>query len=249
MESSKDKFLLLKKYLPYILSPIVSVALFVFMGFLIFEATDLKKEKSSDPTRVEFLRTYKESSSEKLEKFKPKKQEASVDQQPIPPMAVSSPQAMAEAAMNNNVAPPTGRTFDASMTPGATGAGVVVGGFAISGVGTAASAGTGVFGGGGTPGVEGAGGLTPLVRVKCEPPNQARVEGIKGSIVLKYDVNSLGQTENIQVVDANPSNVFEQNCIRAVQQWRFKPKMIDGRAVAVRGSQYKFNFGDYSGTN
>ncbi len=247
----KHKISKLKPYLPYMISPVVSVGLFVFMGFLIFEATDLQKAKMKDPTRVEFLRTYRESTSAPVEKFKPKKQDASLDQTPTPPIAVSQPQAMAESAMNNaaNAAPPTGRTFDVSMSPGAAGPGIVVGGFAIAGSAQSAASGSGVGIGGGGPGVEGAGGLTPLVRVKCEPPNQARVEGIKGSIVLRYDVNAFGQTENIQVVDANPSNVFDQNCMRAIQQWRFKPKMIDGKAVAVRGSQYKFNFGDYSGAN
>ncbi len=249
MKFIKDNILKLKPYLPYMISPVVSVGLFVFMGFLIFEATDLQKAKSTDPTRVEFLRSYKESASEPLEKFKPKKQQASLDQTPTPPIAVSAPQAMAEAVMNNSEAPPTGRTFDASMAPGAGGSGIIVGGFAISGSAQSAASGSGVGIGGGGPGVEGAGGLTPLVRVKCEPPNQARVEGIKGSIVLKYDVNALGQTENIQVMNANPSNIFDQNCMRAIQQWRFKPKMIDGKAVAVRGSQYKFNFGDYSEAN
>lgn len=251
MEFAKKKYSKIKPYLPYIISPVVSVALFVFMGFLIFEAADLKKGKTKDPTRVEFLRTYKESTSTPVEKFKPKKQEATAENQPpIPQMAVSAPQAMAEAAMNNSqAAPPTGRTFDVSLSPGAGGPGIVVGGFAITGSASSASSGSGIGVGGGGPGVDGGGGLTPLVRVKCEPPNQARVEGIKGSIVLRYDVNTLGQTENIQVVDANPANVFDQNCVRAIQQWRFKPKMVDGKAVAVRGSQYKFNFGDYSGSN
>lgn len=248
----KDQLLKIKSYLPYMLSPIISVVLFIIMGFLIFEAADMTREKTTDTIRIDFSRTYRETTSTPVERTKPKKQESSPEnQQPLPPTAVAQPQMAANAAMNpNNAAPPTGRTFDATMAPGAGATGVIVGGFAVKGSAESASEGSGIyFGGGGNPGTEGGGGLTPLVRVKCEPPNNARVEGIKGNVTIRYDINEGGQTENVQVVDANPPNIFEQNCIRAVQQWRFKPKLVDGKPVAVRGSMYKFNFGDYSGAN
>ena len=38
------------------------------------------------------------------------------------------------------------------------------------------------------------------------------------------------------ITDAEPADVFDAAAITAVRQWRFKPRVANGRAVAVRSS-------------
>ena len=39
------------------------------------------------------------------------------------------------------------------------------------------------------------------------------------------------------VIEAEPEGVFDNAAIRAVSRWRFKPRIENGKAVAVRAEQ------------
>jgi len=39
------------------------------------------------------------------------------------------------------------------------------------------------------------------------------------------------------VVASEPSRIFDRNAIRAIYKWKFKPRIVDGKAVARRATQ------------
>lgn len=68
-----------------------------------------------------------------------------------------------------------------------------------------------------------------------------RVE-LKGWVVVEFDVTKTGHIENVVVVDANPKRLFDDEAIRAAQEMRFKPKVVNGHPVRVNGVQYRIIF-------
>lgn len=211
-----------KSHLALLISPLVTVSLFYFMGVLIFQDPNLKMEKTQN-VNINFLRNYQETAVENLDRKKPEKPDevAPVDTPAVSVNASAPKQALSQAMQSFE-------TFDASTVGGSA----IAGGIGAMGATSAGS--------------DGNNGLTPLIRVQCDPPRQAKIEGIKGQITLQYNVNKNGTVENVHVVAGNPPRVFDQSCIRAVLQWRFKPKMVDGKAIAVNGNKHTFTF-DYSG--
>lgn len=64
------------------------------------------------------------------------------------------------------------------------------------------------------------------------PPTAAR-RGIEGWVKLRFNVDAQGRVRNAIVVNAQPQNLFDRAALQAVQQWRFKPRRIDGQSVAT----------------
>jgi len=59
-------------------------------------------------------------------------------------------------------------------------------------------------------------------------PRNALSRGIEGYVDLRFDINAIGQTENIVVLASVPQGVFEKSAIKAAKKWRFQPSMNDG---------------------
>lgn len=73
--------------------------------------------------------------------------------------------------------------------------------------------------------------VTPLNEVLPEYPDLARRRGIEGHVKLSFTINAQGRVENIEVLEAQPANVFDRSARRAAARWRFTPRMENGIAV------------------
>jgi TonB family protein len=67
-------------------------------------------------------------------------------------------------------------------------------------------------------------------------PAQALREGTRGWVEIDFTVMPTGSVRDIQVVDAEPAGVFDSAATQALAQWRFKPRVVNGRAVTQRSS-------------
>ncbi|MEX6503478.1 energy transducer TonB [Pseudomonas zhanjiangensis] len=74
--------------------------------------------------------------------------------------------------------------------------------------------------------------VMPLNDVSPEYPRYALQRGIEGHVKLAFTINRSGAVENIRVLEAKPSNVFEREARRAAVRWRFAPRSENGLAVA-----------------
>ena len=81
----------------------------------------------------------------------------------------------------------------------------------------------------------------PLVRIPPQYPVRAAERGIEGRCEFTFDVTPEGNPTNIQITSCSNS-VFERDTIRAVERWRYEPKMEDGVAQWRRGVVSSFNF-------
>ena len=80
-------------------------------------------------------------------------------------------------------------------------------------------------------------GFVPLSRQPPEYPFKAARRGIEGWVRVAFDVTETGDVENVEVIESDPPGVFDIAASRAVSRWRFKPRIIDGQAVAGKASQ------------
>lgn len=84
----------------------------------------------------------------------------------------------------------------------------------------------------------------PLVAIAPQYPTRAAQRGITGWCLVSFTVNGLGNVEEdtIEVVDAEPANIFDRSSIRAAARFKFQPRVVDGQGVDVPGVQYLFRY-------
>lgn len=71
----------------------------------------------------------------------------------------------------------------------------------------------------------------PIFRVDPVYPDRLLNRGIEGFVDLLFDVNEIGATKNVQVIGAEPPNLFNRSAIKAVSRWKYEPRVVDGQSV------------------
>ncbi|HUO82366.1 MAG TPA: energy transducer TonB [Gammaproteobacteria bacterium] len=91
------------------------------------------------------------------------------------------------------------------------------------------------------PGQGSAGGgdgeAVPVLRIEPQWPRQAALAGTEGWVELGFTIRPDGSVADVVVLAAEPRRVFEQSAVNAIRKWRFKPRVVDGRAVERRATQ------------
>jgi|TARA_B100001142_G_scaffold303348_1_gene330615 protein TonB len=84
----------------------------------------------------------------------------------------------------------------------------------------------------------------PLVAIAPQYPTRAAQRGIQGWCLVSFTVDGLGNVveESIEVVDAEPANIFDRSSLRAAARFKFQPRVVDGEGVNVDGVQYLFRY-------
>ncbi len=65
-------------------------------------------------------------------------------------------------------------------------------------------------------------------------PARALRERTHGWVELEFTITATGTVRDIQVVAAQPDGVFERAAAEALAAWRFRPRYVNGQAVAQR---------------
>lgn len=81
----------------------------------------------------------------------------------------------------------------------------------------------------------------PLVRIEPSYPPRAAERGLEGTCAVRFDVTPDGTPTNITILNCS-SSMFERASIRAVERWRYQPRIQDGVPIARRGVETEFVF-------
>lgn len=82
----------------------------------------------------------------------------------------------------------------------------------------------------------------PAVRVPPQYPEKCmRTAKEKESVLVRYDVNERGDTENIEI-EQTTNKCLNEAASEAVVKWKYRPKTVDGAPVARRGVQTVVSF-------
>jgi len=79
--------------------------------------------------------------------------------------------------------------------------------------------------------------VMPLVRIPPRYPMRAARRRIEGWVKIEFTITEQGTVKDAVVVESQPAEIFDQAALRAIQKWKFKPKVIDGEAFEQRAIQ------------
>ena len=67
-------------------------------------------------------------------------------------------------------------------------------------------------------------GPLPICSIEPRYPLKAQTTGTEGAVVVKFDIDATGKTENLKVVKSVPIGIFDHVAIQAVRFWRYNPE-------------------------
>jgi len=89
----------------------------------------------------------------------------------------------------------------------------------------------------------------PIVKVPPEYPSTALSRGIEGYCTVVYTVTETGATRDPVPIpdqcvtkDGKPTSVFNRASVKAASKFKYKPKVVDGKAIEVPGVKNKFTY-------
>jgi protein TonB len=86
------------------------------------------------------------------------------------------------------------------------------------------------------------GDATPIVRIEPKYPIQAARDGKEGYVILSFTINEIGGVEDVTVIEAEPKRVFDKEAKRALRKWKYKPKVVEGKAMRQPGLTVQLDF-------
>ena len=164
-------------------------------------------EQGESLATVDFVRLKKDTELETRERKKPPK--------PEPPKTPPPPKMKVDTPPPDQ--PPTPFSMPKLDLPTKIGGGPFMGSYVADG--------------------SGQGDLTPLVRIQPQYPRQAARDGVQGSVLFELVINPDGTVKSARVLKAEPRGYFERDAQTAIYNWKFKPKLVDGKAVESKGTQ------------
>lgn len=82
----------------------------------------------------------------------------------------------------------------------------------------------------------------PIVRIEPKYPPQAARDGIEGWVKLSFSIGTLGQVQEILVIDSQPKWTFDRQAKRALAKWKYKPQIVAGRPQQQNGMMVVLDF-------
>ena len=84
----------------------------------------------------------------------------------------------------------------------------------------------------------------PIARVMIAPdyPHRAAQKGIEGFVIARFDITETGATENIEILDAVPADIFDKAAVRAIARWKFTPYEVSGEVRPFYGMSKRLTF-------
>lgn len=86
------------------------------------------------------------------------------------------------------------------------------------------------------------GDAVPMVRVPPQYPERALQRGIEGRVLIEFTISKSGSVTDPKVIAAEPSKIFNKAALKAVRQWKYNPKIVNGTAVEQTGVRISIPF-------
>lgn len=77
---------------------------------------------------------------------------------------------------------------------------------------------------------------------ELEYPAEQREAKVQGYVIVAYDVTETGTVMNVRIVEAQPSDVFDEEAVAYVKSWTFQPRKREGVPEAVQNMQSRITF-------
>lgn len=77
----------------------------------------------------------------------------------------------------------------------------------------------------------------PYFKIPPQYPRKALIAGKEGWVNIAFTITPEGTVVNPRVVDSKPRRLFDRAAIKAILKYKFKPKIVDGKAVERKSTQ------------
>lgn len=84
--------------------------------------------------------------------------------------------------------------------------------------------------------------VLPIVKVPPQYPRRATQRGIEGWVLVEFTITATGAVINPILIDADPPGIFNRSALRTIVKWKYKPRILNGKAVARPGVQHLITF-------
>ncbi len=78
---------------------------------------------------------------------------------------------------------------------------------------------------------------TPISTPRPPYPPSARRARREGWVDVQFTITTKGRVTNPRVVGSSPKGVFDQAARRAIQRWRFRPRLVNGKPASQSARQ------------
>lgn len=75
----------------------------------------------------------------------------------------------------------------------------------------------------------------PIFKVAPVYPRVAINRGLEGYVLVRFVVTETGSVRDPVVIEAQPPSIFNRAAIDAALKFKYKPRVVDGKPVAVAG--------------
>lgn len=75
-----------------------------------------------------------------------------------------------------------------------------------------------------------------------EYPEEAKKSKITGTVTVQYDIQTDGSVTNVSVVSADPPDIFDEEAVRYVSSWVFRPAMMNKVPQVTENVESKVTF-------
>ncbi|NMP32830.1 energy transducer TonB [Thalassotalea sp. M1531] len=82
----------------------------------------------------------------------------------------------------------------------------------------------------------------PIVKIAPVYPLKAMASGKEGECTVEYIVTTNGSTKNVKPVEGQCPGIFMRASINAAKKFKYKPRVVDGKAIEVMSIRNKFIF-------
>ncbi|MBS3954561.1 MAG: TonB family protein [Methylomicrobium sp.] len=221
------------------------IGLLVTFGlFWLMQVMVMDNSRSLKPTdnlqMVEFIRLKNERQPDVHERKPIRKPPPPPEKRPPPPK-MQMQQTQVQPVTQPNLAVPKldipidTAQFNQSVVAGLTVAAETASPSAVSATAAAAGPKTaeGVPEGTGTVSTD----VIPLVRIPPTYPQRAASRRVEGWVKIEFTITTTGTVTDAVVVESKPAAMFDRAALDAIKKWKFKAKIVEGKAVEQRALQ------------
>lgn len=76
--------------------------------------------------------------------------------------------------------------------------------------------------------------ILPVVQVAPQYPMKAVRDCLGGTVIVEFTVTVEGTVADAKILRSVHDGLFDKAALEAIRQWRFKPRIVDGKPVERR---------------
>lgn len=82
----------------------------------------------------------------------------------------------------------------------------------------------------------------PLYRVEPRYPSRALKRKIEGYVIMSFSIDETGKPFNVEIKETSPKRMFNRDAVRALKQWKYQPKLVEGKAIVQQNQTVRLEF-------